>query len=418
MSLSTTYPDHIRAARRITYALFAGQALGSAGFIATAAIAAIVGAELSGRDSLAGLPAAVFGVGSALAALLWGLLMDRLGRRSSLTFGLLLGVLGAAGAVWAVAVGSFWLLLVGLLVMGNAKAALQLSRFVAAEVTPLAQRGRAVATVVLGGTVGAVVGPLTVAPMGRLAELNGLPAVSGAYLATLLLFVLSAALIFALLRPNPRDLARAIEDDETRHRPKRPARPLGQILRDPAVITAMSAMVFGQAVMVMLMVMTSLHMVQHDHGLGGVSVVISAHTLGMYAFSLFSGQLTDRWGRVPVIVSGAVVLVLSALAAPLSTLLIPLSVSLFLLGLGWNFCFVGGSALLSDQLSLEERARTQGFNDLLIGLVSAAASFSSGLVFATLGYAAMGILGALISLVPLYLTLRWARTQRLATQPA
>src|SRR2546422_593448 len=102
----------------------------------------------------------------------------------------------------------------------------------------------------------------------------------------------------------------------------------------------------------------------------------------MYGFSVVSGQLADGWGRGPVVMAGATVLILACLAATLSPQVLPLTVALFLLGLGWNLCYVGGSSLLADQLSPAERARTQGFNDLLIGLASAAGSPRSGSGFA------------------------------------
>jgi MFS family permease len=127
----------------------------------------------------------------------------------------------------------------------------------------------------------------------------------------------------------------------------------------------------------------------------------------MFAFSIVSGRLTDRWGRGPVILIGAGMLVLACVLAPLSPDVLPLSMTLLLLGLGWNFCYVGGSTLLSDQLAPAERARTQGANDLLIGLATAAASFGSGLVFAAMGYTVIGIAGAMASLVLLGSTLWW-----------
>jgi MFS family permease len=127
----------------------------------------------------------------------------------------------------------------------------------------------------------------------------------------------------------------------------------------------------------------------------------------MYAFSVVSGQLIDRWGRVPVIIAGAITLIGACLAAPLSPDVVPISVALFLLGLGWNFCYVGGSTLLADQLSPAERAQTQGFNDLLIGLTSAIGSLLSGVVFATLGYGAMGVIGAVAALIPIGMVIWW-----------
>jgi len=167
----------------------------------------------------------------------------------------------------------------------------------------------------------------------------------------------------------------------------------------------MTSMVVGQAVMVMVMVITSLHMRAHAHGLGELSAVISSHTLGLFAFSVVSGRLADRWGRRPTIAAGAAGLVLACALATLSPDVVPLAGALFILGLGWNLCFVGGSTLLADQLTPDERARTQGFNDLLVGLASAAGSLGSGLVFAALGYSVMAWTGAALALVPLVLAL-------------
>jgi MFS family permease len=159
----------------------------------------------------------------------------------------------------------------------------------------------------------------------------------------------------------------------------------------------------------MLMVITSLHMTHHQHGLGHVSLVISLHVTGMYAFSLVAGRLTDRWGRAPVIALGAALLAAGCLAAPLSLRLPPLAAALFLLGLGWNLCFVGGSSLLADRLRPEERARTQGFTDTLIGLSAASGGLGSGAVFAAVGYGAMALVAAAAALVPLILALRMWR---------
>lgn len=400
--------DYAGLARKITTTLFAAQSLGSAGFIAVSTVSSIVGAALSGNPALAGLPSAVYLVGSATAALLLGMVMDRVGRRNGMTLGLLCGIAGSGIAMMAVIGQSFRLFLIGMAVMGIAQAGLQLGRFAAAEVSPPEQRGRAISKVVFGGAVGSVLGPLFVGPTGRLAQQFGLDELAGPFGVAMILFVAAGVVIFTLLRPDPRDLGREV----ARLYPapaaaQDGARPLRVIFRLPAPLLALAAMVLGQLVMVMLMVITSLHMKHHQHGLADISLVISSHTFGMFAFSIISGRLADGWGRGQVILTGALTLLLSCLVAPLSPQVLPLGVALFLLGLGWNFCFVGGSSLLADNLHPAERARAQGFNDLLIGLASAAGGLSSGVVFSALGYGLIGVVGAVIAALLALMAFLW-----------
>ena len=152
--------------------------------------------------------------------------------------------------------------------------------------------------------------------------------------------------------------------------------------------------------------------------LGDISAVISAHTFGMFAFSIISGRLADRFGRGPVIIFGAFTLVLACIAATLSPDVLPLGIALFLLGLGWNFCYVGGSTLLADQLSPLERARTQGFNDLLVGLASAIGSLSSGYIFSALGYNTMALIASAVAIIPFLMALIWQRNKSVALASA
>jgi MFS family permease len=210
------------------------------------------------------------------------------------------------------------------------------------------------------------------------------------------------------MHPDPRELGRAIarlypESDPSGGR----VRSLQQIFRQPGVIVATLAMVLSQFVMVLLMVINSLHMSDHGHSLNNIALVVSAHTTGMFAFSVISGRLADRWGREPVIMLGAAILILACLLTPLSPQLLPLTMALFLLGLGWNLCYVGGSSLLADQLAPAERAHAQGLSDLLVGLASAFASLGSGLIFAALGIVAIGWMGVVLALIPLLLTKVW-----------
>jgi MFS family permease len=383
-----------RAAARITTGLFLAHAFGSAGAIAIATVAAIAGAELSGRTSLAGLPGAAIQIGGALAALAVGLLTERLGRRAGLATAASLGAAGMIATVLAAIGGSFPWILVGLAVAGTASAAVKYARFTAAEVHPRARRGRAVAIVVMGGTVGSVVGPLLVAPTGAWSAAIGWGELAGPFLAALLAFAAAAACFALFLHPEPRELAARLETAGGDPRDLAPARPLRELARDRGVVTAFVTLVLAQGVMVMVMGITSLHMRGHDHALSAISAVFSGHTLGMFAFSLVSGWATDRFGRVPVLGIGGVLLVVSCLMAPLSPAFVPIFVALFLLGYGWNLCYVAGSALLADHLSTAEKAATQGVADLALGGVSALASLAGGVVFAVYGFTVMSVAGA------------------------
>jgi MFS family permease len=400
--------DYARTAKKITIVLFLVQSLSSAGFIAIFTVNALVGAELSGWSALAGVPEAVRVLGQAFAALVWGYTMERLGRRRGLALGQVVGVIGSGMAGSAVIARSFSLFLVGLVLMGMARASADLGRFAAAEVHLPAERGLAISKVVLGGTVGSIVGPLLVGPTGLWSLGVGFPELAGPYSIGLVFWGVAGILVFSGLRPEPRDVGRELArlNPHTVPHPDR-TRPLPEILRQPGVFVAMVTVVFAQMVMVTLMVMTSVHMKVQHHPLTAVSLVISCHTLGMYAFSLLSGKLTDRWGRGPVIILGSALLTLSCLMAAPSTALLPLTTALFLLGLGWNFAYVAGSALLADQLSPLERAKTQGFNDLLLGFAAATGSFGSGMIFAASGYGSLGLAAAAAALIPLGLALWW-----------
>ena len=190
------------------------------------------------------------------------------------------------------------------------------------------------------------------------------------------------------------------------------ARPLSRIFADNTVRLAVLAMVIGQLVMTLIMVITPLHMKYHQHDTQAISWVIMEHTLGMFGLSSVTGWMIDAVGRVPMIVVGALVLVMAGVLAPVAGTVWLLAVALFLLGLGWNFCFVGGSTLLADQLSPAERGRTQGRNDLFVGLASATSVLSSGLIFNATSYTFIALLAGALSLIPLFIVLNWMRREQ------
>jgi MFS family permease len=335
--------------------------------------------------------------------------MDRIGRRNGITLGLALGMLGNGLVLFAIQSSSFILAVIGLMLMGITNSAVLLGRFAAAEVNPPDQRGRAISAVILGGVIGTILARVAAVPMSGFAVSIGMDELAGAYLTTLVLFAIAAVIVFVGLRPDPRDLGREVAKLYPSIIPHGEARPISQILRQPAAITAVTAMMLGQVVMVAIMVITSLHMEDHQHMRSDIYSVISAHTFGMYAPSIISGWLLDRWGRGRMILTGAATLLLACILAPISPDVLPLGFALFLLGIGWNFCFVGGSTLLADQLSPTERSRTQGVNDLLVGLASAVVSLGSGYFFAVTSYTTIAIVAGALSLIPLLMSLNWLR---------
>lgn len=405
------------AARRIAWTLFVTQSLASAALIANATVNPIIGAKLSGQDALAGLPGTLLLLGAAGAAYPAGWLMERAGRRGGLALGFLSGLAGMLIAGVSVVAHVFPWFLLGLLLIGCARGAIDQSRYAAADAQLPDRRAKAISTVVFAGTIGAIAGPALVAPMDGLAERLGGDPLAGTMFSGAALFAIGGVLIVAFLRPDPRDLGRAIAaafppaGQVVGH-----ARPLREIVRLPAARLATVAMVFGQMVMVLVMSVASLHMHNHQHGLGDVSLVIMAHTLGMYGLSVVTGPLADRVGRGVAIACGAGLLIGGSLLAPTSLLTPWIALALFMVGLGWNLCYIAGSSLLADMLAPAERGQVQGANDLVVNLVSAASSLGSGVLLATIGFGAMCLLGAGLAVVPLAL-LGWqglARVRLLA----
>jgi MFS family permease len=400
--VARTSPSELdRLRRRTVWSLLGGVALGSTGHIAAVTVATIVAKDLGGSAAIAGAPAAAVVFGAALGATTLSWFMSRRGRRLGLAAGYAIGVVGALVAVTSIVGRSLPELLLGSLLIGFGNSANTLSRYAAADLYPADRRGRALSTVVWGATVGAVLGPNLVGPSGDLAMTLGLPMNAGPYLVPVVLVGLAAILSFVALRPDPYDLA-----DHHEHAVDHGlAAPLSAILRRPAVLVSIVALVVGQFVMVLIMTMTPLHMTDHGHDLPAVGLVLSAHTFGMYALAPVSGRLTDRFGSARVIYSGLAILAVAgvmAAVAPVEDDRV-LLVALFLLGFGWNLGYVAGSALLSSGVSIVERTRIQGLADGLIWSTAALASLGSGVLVASAGYATLGVLGAVLVAIPAWI---------------
>jgi MFS family permease len=400
----TAHPVELERLRRRTVAtLVAGVALGSTGHIAAVTVATIVATQLAGGTTAwSGAPGATVVLGAAAGAVGLSAVMVRRGRRSGLALGYVVSVFGALMATVAVVVSSLPLLLVGTVLIGFGNASNQLSRYTAADLVTPDRRASAISVVVWGATIGAVVGPNLVAPAGKIALAIGLPELAGPYLVPIVFVGAAALLSFALLRPDPYELADASARHDEGSRGST-AVSVASVLARPNVPVAMVALVAGQFVMVLIMTMTPLHMAAHHHDLTAVGVVISGHTFGMFGLSPISGRLTDRYGSVLVILAGLATVagasLLAAVAPPEGGTW--LFIALFLLGYGWNLGYVAGSALLTTGLSLAERTRVQGLTDGLIWSSAAVASLGSGVVLAYAGYAILGLMGAALVVAPM-----------------
>jgi MFS family permease len=371
----------------------------------------IVAAELGGRDSLAGVPATMQLIGRAAVAFPIGWLMGQAGRRLGLTIGFALGVAGSLLSAFSIPWGSFLGFAAGVFLLGAARGVTDLGRFAAAEIYPASRQAKIIGLIVFSGTLGAIGGPLLVPPATALATATGLPAYAGPYLFGALLSAVALLLTFVFLRPDPLDLSRELAGLEQRERIAGPADSLRVVFSRPPVQLGVAAMALGQLVMTMLMVITPLHMSHQSLTTGAISLVIMSHTLGMFGLSGLTGWLVDRSGRVPVIVAGAALLAVAGILAPLADGISGLAFALFLLGLGWNFCFVGGSALLTGDIAAAERSRVQGAADTLASIASGVGSLSTGVVFATGGIIAVSAL-SIGFILALAAAVAWGAWQR------
>lgn len=387
--------------RRTIGILFATQSLFSAGFIMLFTVSSILAVRMGGSTAWTGVPITLILAGAALGAWPIGRFMDRHGRRLGLSIGQLCGLAGSLIAGTAILNGMLGLYLVGLFLIGIARGTLDMGRYAAADANPTHHRARAISLVVLGGTVGAFIGPPLLKVVSRFDIAHALPVMSVPWFVMAVVLLLSFVLVFGFLRPDPLDIARIHAANEgTPHETASSGRPLKVIVQDRRFVLAVSSITCGHLVMYLVMTITPVFMNECHHAITAISWVIVAHMFGMYGLSFFVGWLIDRLGRIPMIVVGCILLVAACLMAPLNNGVVWLALVLFLVGLGWNCCFVAGSTMLSDILQPEERGRTQGLVDTLVNFAAGVGSLGSGFLFAAMGFNVTAWLSLFVSLIP------------------
>ncbi|ODG91217.1 MULTISPECIES: MFS transporter [Bacillaceae] len=386
------------------------QIFGGAGLAAGVTVGALLAQQMLGTDAFTGLPASLFTLGSAGAALIVGRLSQRFGRRIGLAAGFFTGGLGAIGVVIAAMTNSIILLFASLLIYGAGTATNLQARYAGTDLANNKQRAKAISIAMVSTTFGAVAGPNLVGPMGKFAVSIGVPALAGPFILSATAFILAGLFLFVMLNPDPLIMAKMIESNKTKQVNVENSSPVESIKNKRGIAVGAATMVLTQIVMVAIMTMTPIHMEHHGHGLNEVGIVIAFHIGSMYLPSLITGILVDKVGRTAMSIASGATLLLAGLTAALapSDSMILLVVALSLLGLGWNFGLISGTAQIVDSTDSSTRAKTQGTVDVFIALAGASGGALSGMIVANSSYATLSLAGGALSLILIPVVI-WSR---------
>lgn len=386
------------------------QIFGGAGLAAGVTVGALLAQQMLGTDAFAGVPSGLFTLGSAGAALIVGRLSQRYGRRTGLTAGFLIGGLGAIGVITAAIINSVFLLFASLLIYGAGTATNLQARYAGTDLANNKQRATAISITMVFTTFGAVAGPNLVNVMGDFALSIGVPSLAGPFILSAAAFILAGLVLFVLLRPDPLVIARTIEASKQESNRLGYSADTEQMVNKRGIIVGAAIMVLTQIVMVAIMTMTPVHMRHHGHDLGEIGLVIGFHIAAMYLPSLVTGVLVDKFGRTAMAIASGATLLLAGLISAIAPgdSMILLVIALSLLGLGWNFGLISGTALIVDSTDTSNRAKTQGTVDVLIALSGASGGALSGMIVAGSSYTALSFIGGLLSLLLIPVVI-WSR---------
>ncbi|HEY9163187.1 MAG TPA: MFS transporter, partial [Magnetovibrio sp.] len=337
--------------------------------------AGLVGQMLAENKLFATLPIAIMTVGTAVSTIPMSMLMKRIGRRLGFIIGASSGAGAGALATYAITQADFVMFCFAMLFMGVYQATTQYYRFAAVESAPTNYVARAVSFVLLGGVISALIGPsLAVASRDLLAPVQ----FAGAFAVAAGVSILALIPISFLKIPLPKEEASA-----------EGARPLREIMRQPAFVAAVLNSATSYGLMVLVMTATPLAMTACAFPIADTGSVIQWHVLAMFVPSFFTGTLIHRFGVLTILYSGMALFVASAGFATSGIELLNFTGALILLGVAWNFLFVGGTTLLTQAYRPNEKAKTQGVNEFIVFAAAATGSFSSGGLFNVSGWDAV-----------------------------
>lgn len=387
--------------RRDARVLAVCQALYTSSVSIDLTLTGLVGYTLADDKALATLPFSLITVAAALTTIFASFLMARIGRRAGFVLGAGVGALGGAVSVWAIFHHDFWAFCAGTATVGVFQAFAQYYRLAAADAVGLEAKSRAISTVLTGGVVAAVCGPLLAAwSKDWLAPVT----FAGSYALVTGLGLASIVLLMLLYR----DMAPAPVVASTHDA----ARPLREIVRQPIFAAALANNALGYAVMTFVMTATPIAAVACGHSIGEGASIIQWHLVGMFAPSLFSARLIKRFGVLPVIGAGIALSALCGVFALRSTDLPHFYAALACLGVGWNFMFVGGSTLLAQSYRPSERAKTQATSEFTTFAFSALGSLFAGQLLARFGWATINAAIFPLLAAAALATLAYARSSR------
>lgn len=419
--VSAATHDRVRVQRRTILVMMGSVIPTTAAMASSFAASAVLAEEITGSETLATLAAGSMSLGSVAAAVPLSRRMARLGRRQGLVAGWLLGAAGAMTALLAAVLGLYPLVVLGIIGVGVGQATNLAARYAVADLAHDDRRARAIGLLVWASTFGAATGPtIALGPVADFAQFIGLPELAGPYVLSSVMFLAGLAITQAGLRPDPLEVLGMIGSEAPR--PASPATVIRRIAAMPAARLALLAMLVGQMVMVAVMTATPLHMTSGDQDLSVIGQVISLHIFGMYAFSPVVGWLVDRLGTHTVITLGGLILFLGAELAghtdPAHSA--GLFSGLTLIGVGWSFGLIAGSALLTNSFPVHQRVEVQGGADFVMIGGGAVGGLSSGALVELLGFQSLshysGIAALLLvaAAVGAWFTARLTRPRQIA----
>lgn len=407
--------ERIRAAQRRTVRLLsAAQIAGGVGVGVSVSIGPLLAESVAHSETYAGLARTATAAGAAAVGVPLALLAHRRGRRAALGAGWAAAAVGGAVLITSAVVNSVPLLITGMLLFGIGSATNQQSRYAAADLAAPGSSARALSIVVWSTTIGSVIGPNLAAPGARVASALQLPPLAGPFVLGTACTAVAGVLLWARLRPDPLLLARELTEHSSPSVRAQRSGTLRASLRylrqTPRAGFAFVAVVMAHTLMAAVMTMTPVSMAEDGAALTVVGITISGHLLGMYAFSPLVGWLADRFGRVPVVLAGQLLFLASVLLSGLAHGSVALVMTgLFLLGLGWSFCLVAGSAMLSDATPAGLRPGVQGSADTMMNVVAAVGAGLAGPLMGVIGF---GGLNAVAGVLVLPVLLAWTALER------